>query len=380
MSTVAVEVVYRGVFQKTLAKNISRGIVLAARKEGKFGITFGRYGDSPERNGIPAKQYAIVADNEEELQVSMAQYEPAEVDVTIAVDDALCKGVESWAWYGLQPVNKLLKENGTLIVTSIHEPQHLIQNIHRKQVPYNLAIVKGKASFAGLWVYKDDHTDVRILGALPRVAPQLFSSPSVEQTIREQWDDELKVTSAERSFERVQIRKVKPDEGDPEAPYSFTMPGWKNMEEGLVVQAIARGGNFEGREGGYKPGRNPYFKKFTTRTMRPVVDFSRCTKCTICWLQCPDTCFDVTPDGFYDANMEACCGCGVCEAVCPVDKCVTMVNESEFADNESQWEMWTADKEGYARWVKSKIEHRPERSHGFHHRGQYQRESVQQTD
>ncbi len=31
----------------------------------------------------------------------MAKYEPKEVDITIVVDDTLCKGVESWAWYGL---------------------------------------------------------------------------------------------------------------------------------------------------------------------------------------------------------------------------------------------------------------------------------------
>ena len=30
----AIELIYRGVFQKTLAKNITRGIVLAAHKEG----------------------------------------------------------------------------------------------------------------------------------------------------------------------------------------------------------------------------------------------------------------------------------------------------------------------------------------------------------
>ncbi len=42
MSTGSVEVVYRGIFQKTLAKNICRGIVLAARKEGKIGTAFGR--------------------------------------------------------------------------------------------------------------------------------------------------------------------------------------------------------------------------------------------------------------------------------------------------------------------------------------------------
>ena len=35
----AVEIVYRGIFQKNLAKNISRAIVLAAHREGKPGIS-----------------------------------------------------------------------------------------------------------------------------------------------------------------------------------------------------------------------------------------------------------------------------------------------------------------------------------------------------
>jgi len=48
----AIEIIYRGIFQKTLAKNISRGIVLAAHEEGKPGISFGRYGDSPERHSL----------------------------------------------------------------------------------------------------------------------------------------------------------------------------------------------------------------------------------------------------------------------------------------------------------------------------------------
>ena len=119
MSKVAVEVVYRGIFQKTLAKNICRGIVLAARKEGKIGTAFGRYGDSPERNGIPAQQFAVVADNDLDLEENLAMYEADNVDVTIAVDDTLCKGVESWGWYGLQPINQLTSKNGTLLVTSM---------------------------------------------------------------------------------------------------------------------------------------------------------------------------------------------------------------------------------------------------------------------
>jgi len=149
----AVEIIYRGVFQKTLAKNITRGIVLAAHSEGKPGISFGRYGDSPERNGIPAKSFAIVASDDLTLQLGMAHYEPTQVDVTVVLDDTLCKGMESWAWGGLHGVNQAVKPDGTLIVTSLEGPEALLQMIHRREKPYKLGIVKAIASFSGMWIY-----------------------------------------------------------------------------------------------------------------------------------------------------------------------------------------------------------------------------------
>ena len=382
MSKAAIEVVYRGIFQKSLAKNICRGIVLAARKEGKVGIAFGRYGDSPERNGIPAKQFAIVSDDQEELEENLAVYEADNVDVTVAVDDTLCKGVESWGWYGLQPINQLTKENGTLLVTSMQSVDNLIPDIHQKNVPYQIGVVKGTVSFSGLWVYKDDHTDVRVLGALCKVCPGLVSIEAMEEAIREQWEDEVKVTSARKWYDRTETKVVEPLEGNPEVPFSFDLPGWTQMEEGIVIRAIPEGHGFRDGDGGYEPVRNPYFKKYSTRSMRPVIDFDTCIKCTLCWLQCPDTCFDVTPDGLYDANMESCCGCGVCEAVCPVPDCITMVNEAEFSDNASQWEMWEKDKDAYKGWMteliqKQKLE---ARSHGFHHVGQYKEEISEMQD
>ena len=374
MSTVAVEVVYRGIFQKSLARNIVRSIVFAARKEGKIGTAFGRYSDSPERNGIPAKQFAIVADTPEELEENLAVYEAKEVDVTINVDDTMCKGIESWAWYGLQPINQLTKPGGTLIVTSRQEADQLIEDVHEKDDPYDLAIVPGIPSFSGLWVFKDDHTDVRVLGALCKVCPQLVSIESMAEALREQGLNELKVTSAQRTYDRTSTRTVEPGEGNSEVPFSFTLPGWKEMEEGVVIKAAGKGGGFRGGEGGFEPARNETFKKWSTRSMRPVINFETCIKCTLCWLQCPDTCFDVTPDGLYDANMEACCGCGVCEAVCPVPDCITMVNEAEFNDNSSQYEAWTADADGYKTWMTNLIDISKlnERTHGFHHVGGYQ--------
>ncbi len=376
MADVVCEGVYRGIFQKNLASRITRGIVLSARKAGRWGIAFGRYGDSPQRNGVPAKDFAIVADTKEELEQHMARYEPKELHVTICVDDTLAKGVESWAWYGLQPLNRLLLPGGHLLVTSTQSPAALLKDIHRTDTPYHLWILPGKASFAGLWVYKEDHTEVRLLGALAKIAPAFLSLDAVSAAIREaEWGSELKVESARKAYERIEGRQIGPAEGNPETPYSFEMPKWWEMREGLTIPAIPVGKPVEdGR--GYRPERNPYFKKFSSRTMRPVVDFDTCVKCTLCWIQCPDSCFDVTPDGLYDANMEACCGCGVCEAVCPVKDCITMVNESAFEDNASQWAMWRHDKDAYRVWLGEKIKDKAttERSHGFRYRGQYEEE------
>ncbi len=373
MSTGSVEVIYRGIFQKTLAKNICRGIVFAARKDGKIGIAFGRYSDSPERNGIPAKQFAVVADNEEELQEHLARYEPDNNDVTIACDDTLCKGIESWAWYGLQPINKLTANGGTLLIPTTQSANKLIGTVHRKGAPYKLSTIKGEASFSGLWVYKDDHTDVRLLGALAKVAPHIVGKDAMLETIKEQFKDDAKVASAKKAYDEIETTDVGAEQGNDEEPFSFDLPGYTQMEECLVI----RGQKVEqdvGRDGGYVPGRNEAFKKYSTRTMRPVINFDTCTKCTLCWLHCPDTCFDITPDGFYDANMESCCGCGKCESVCPVKDCLTMVNEEAFEDNASQWEMWTQDKEGYIDWMTDKITNVPIRSHGFHHVGGYDEE------
>src|SRR5216683_2612107 len=219
------EVVYRGIFQKNLAARICRGIVLSARKAGRWGIAFGRYGDSPQRNGIPAKDFAIVADSQEELEQNMARYEPKEVDVTICVDDTLSKGVESWAWYGLQPINKLTVPNGTLLMTSLRSPESLVRDIHKKDAPYNLALIRAKASFAGLWVYREDHTEVRVLGALAKIAPSFLTLDAVCQAIKEsEWGSDLKVASAKKAYERLETSPVKMTEGNDDIPFSFEMP------------------------------------------------------------------------------------------------------------------------------------------------------------
>jgi pyruvate ferredoxin oxidoreductase delta subunit len=342
----SVEVVYRGIFQKTLANRISRGVVLGARKEGKVGTAFARYGDSPERNGIPAKNFAVVATDEVALEASLARYEPDDVDVSIVVDDTMCKGIESWAWYGIQPINKLVVPGGALVVTSDKEPDELLEAIKAKPYGYTLAVVPspsrpgvfapdGSASFAGLWVYNDDNTDFYCLAAVARVAPQILSLDSVLEVVRERTGDEARVEAVRAMYSKIKLRSVQPGEGSTVEYEDYTKPGWTQMREGIIVEAMKVG------------TRNPIYKKWSTRTRRPLVNFDTCIKCTQCWLQCPDECFEVTPEGTYEVVYEACIGCSICADVCPVPDCITMVNELEFDDNDNLYPLYQQNPDAY---------------------------------
>lgn len=338
--SVSIEVVYRGIFQKTLAQRICRSVVLAARKKGHTGTAFARYGDSPERNGVPAKQFAVVAADELELEASMAKYEPSVVDVSIAVDDTLVKGVESWAWYGRQPIWKPVRANGWLLVTSDKRPDEVLAQTDKSERPYTLGIVPGGASFAGLWVYKDDHTDFRVLGALAKILPQWIALEDAKAASLElAKGDQSAVASVQYGYDATTMRPVKTGEGTSgHEVLQFTKPGWTTMRPGIIVEAR-------------KPGeRNPYYKKYGARTMRPVVNFDTCIKCTMCWLDCPDECFEVTPEGHYEVVYEACIGCGICAQVCPVKDCIVMVDEMKFTDNKDKWQLWKQDRPAYNAW------------------------------
>ncbi len=340
---ITIEIVYRGIFQKTLAQRICRSVVLAARTRGYTGTAFGRYGDSPERNGVPAKYFAIVAINDLELESSMAKYEPKVVDIAVAVDDTLVKGVESWAWYGRQPIWKPVHEGGAVLVTSDKTPDAVLAQTDTAERPYLMGIVPGLASFAGLWVFKDDHTDYRVLGALAKVAPDWVRIEDVKALILEQTKDGSAVASAQDGYDHTQLRPVKVGEGTSgHEVLQFEKPGWTTMRPGVIVDAR-------------KPGeRNPYYKKYGARTLRPVVNFDTCIKCTMCWLDCPDECFEVTPEGHYEVVYEACIGCGICAQVCPVKDCIVMVDEMKFEDNDDKWQLWKTDHDAYNRWFEEK--------------------------
>lgn len=56
----------------------------------------------------------------------------------------------------------------------------------------------------------------------------------------------------------------------------------------------------------------------TWRFKRPEIDLTRCTKCGICVLRCPDGAMALDADGYPVIDYEQCKGCLICTHECPL--------------------------------------------------------------
>jgi pyruvate ferredoxin oxidoreductase delta subunit len=63
----------------------------------------------------------------------------------------------------------------------------------------------------------------------------------------------------------------------------------------------------------------------TWRTYTPVIDYKKCIKCLVCWLNCPDVAYRLEK-GTPRLVSKNCKGCGICIEHCPV-KCISKVKK-----------------------------------------------------
>ena len=270
-----VEVNYRGIFQKNLGKYIGSDIVMIATSMGKVAFSNGRYSDSPERNGIPCKYFAFVSPDlaEEELEAECgAKLDIDEADVSVVLDEAMVKGVEPWGWHGVRSINEKVREKGCLLVVTRHKTPDLLQFIGKLPHPYRLATLEGDASLAGLWVFKDDLTRERVLGAIAAVDPGIIAIEAVEAYLAKKDDGARRAKAARDAYDSTlrSITVVQPGEGI-DWPHEIpVLPKWHEFQDmGVVVPAVKR--SFA--VGPRGQARNDMFKRGTTKTHRPIVRF-----------------------------------------------------------------------------------------------------------
>ena len=88
---------------------------------------------------------------------------------------------------------------------------------------------------------------------------------------------------------------------------------WKDLEIGLTMT---------------EPGNSSQFKTGDWKSRRPVFDKSKCNKCTLCYYFCPEGCIAKNDEGYFEADLYYCKGCGICAEECPKDA-ITMVEEEK---------------------------------------------------
>jgi len=77
-----------------------------------------------------------------------------------------------------------------------------------------------------------------------------------------------------------------------------------------------------------EPGSASQYKTGDWRSQQPTYDFDRCIKCGICYIFCPEGCIEQNPEGYFEANLYYCKGCGICARECWT-KVITMVEVKE---------------------------------------------------
>jgi pyruvate ferredoxin oxidoreductase delta subunit len=86
---------------------------------------------------------------------------------------------------------------------------------------------------------------------------------------------------------------------------------WKDLELGCIVT---------------EPGSTREYRTGDWRSQKPTYNFTKCIKCGLCQIYCPEGCIQQNAEGYFQANMFWCKGCGICSKECPTGV-ISMVNE-----------------------------------------------------
>ncbi len=88
---------------------------------------------------------------------------------------------------------------------------------------------------------------------------------------------------------------------------------WQDLNAGCVID---------------EPGNSLQYKTGEWRILRPLTDYSKCTKCGLCWLFCPDNAMRPKEDGFFASHPDYCKGCGICAQECKFEA-IKMVEDKK---------------------------------------------------
>jgi len=88
---------------------------------------------------------------------------------------------------------------------------------------------------------------------------------------------------------------------------------WRDLEIGSIVT---------------EAGNASQYQTGDWRSERPIFDNDKCIKCGLCYIFCPEGCIGQNAEGYFEADLFYCKGCGICAREC-WPKAISMVQEEE---------------------------------------------------
>ena len=258
-------------------------LALAAIEEGKFAQAFPSFG--PERRGAPVLVFNRIS-NVNPIRARVSVTNP---DIVVILDPGLIY---------ITDVTSGLKNDGTLVINT---PKTLVDIKSELSGPWKLAVVHATSiarETLGIPI-----VNTTVLGALVK-ATGIIELESLTEPLKERFGARAKgnINACHRAYEETEIAELSSVVQKPRQVFETEiLPSWRELLPGCVV--IETGNAKQYRTGDWK-------------SERPVLDHQKCIKCGICYLFCPEGCIGQNEEGYFEANLYYCKGCGICAREC----------------------------------------------------------------
>jgi len=268
-------------------------VALAAISESKFAQAFPSFG--PERRGAPVLAFTRVSTSGH-IRIRAPIVSP---DVVVVLDQGLPYVTD---------VTSGLKTNGVLVLNTSKGLDEVKEKLGG---PWRLALVNATA--IARQVLGAPIVNTTMLGALVK-ATGIVRLDSLVGPLEERFGARARsnIEACQAAYDSAQIAEAVPD--SKRAPQVFAeekLPSWRDLLPGCVV---------------VEPGNARSYRTGDWRSERPVWNHDRCIKCGICFIFCPEGCVKQNSEGYFEADLYYCKGCGICARECWT-QAITMVEE-----------------------------------------------------
>ncbi|MDD5312543.1 MAG: 2-oxoacid:acceptor oxidoreductase family protein [Dehalococcoidia bacterium] len=267
---------------------------LAAVHEDKFAQAFPSFG--PERRGAPVLAFNRISPSHA-IRNRAGVTKP---DIVVVLDPGLVTLIN---------VTDGLKPGGSLIVNSTKAIEELQQEFTGD---WKLAVVDAASIARKLLGVNIVNTTM--LGAMIKatgiVKLESFAAP-LEHRFGARAKANFNACSA--AFDATVLSEI--TTSGPKKQKSFKVdkvPGWRDLLVGCAVTDI---------------GNTKRFCTGDWKSQHPEWDNTKCIKCGICSLFCPEACIHEQADWYFRADLFFCKGCGICAHECWT-QAIKMVEEA----------------------------------------------------